>query len=78
MSSQADETPGEADPRWGMVTLARLQPGSKVQDRVRDKAGASVQIIFRAVAFFLRDQFISCRIAVVLPLEFHRDPINPS
>ncbi len=38
MSSQADETPGEADPRWGMVTLARLQPGSKVQDRVRDKA----------------------------------------
>ena len=37
MSSQADETPGEADPSWGMVTLARLQPGSKVQDRVRDR-----------------------------------------
>jgi len=37
MSSQADETPGETDPRWGMVTLARLQPGSKVQDRVRDR-----------------------------------------
>ena len=57
-----------------MVTLARLQPGSKVQDRVRDKAGASVQIIFRAVAFFLRDQFISCRIAVVLPLRVSPGP----
>ena len=43
MSSQADETPGEADPRWGMVTLARLQPGSKVQDRVHDGVHDKVQ-----------------------------------
>ena len=78
MSSQADETPGETDPRWGKVTLARLQPGGKVQDRVRDKvrqlqaAGNPCALFLGLVAFFCGTSSCSCRIAVVLPLESHR------
>jgi hypothetical protein len=42
------------------------------------KREASTQIISGARFFIPRDQFISCRIAGVLPLEAHRDPIVPS
>ena len=63
-----------------MVTLARLQPASKVQDGVRGKAPNKTRAVranILSVAFFLWDQFISCRIAGILLLEFHRDPIIP-